>query len=164
MWFPVLRNSSKHITRRSLTSMSLLLCIYPPPDSLFLSVTFGFTPSHFLWHKRHSTSVSVLPQQCCGLWRLLIPTVNSTQRHRCLHANTHLSVWVIVGGQTAEESDSGPFCTGTIYLPARWHIRVYAFFSRLVFNNYVLWSTFLLYFVLAILRKTQQQEYCVYIQ
>lgn len=65
---------------------------------------FRSTSSYFLWDLRHSTSVSVLPQQCSGLRGLLIPTVNSTQGHRCSHTNTHLSVWVIFGGQTADEA------------------------------------------------------------
>lgn len=38
------------------------------------------------------TSVFVLPQQCSGLWKLFIQTVSSTQRHRCTHTYTNLTL------------------------------------------------------------------------
>ncbi len=67
----------------------------------------------------------MLPQQRSGLWRLLILKV-STLRHRCSHTNTHLSVWVIFGVQTADEGDSCHVCAGTTYLPVRSRFQLHA--------------------------------------
>lgn len=61
----------------------------------------------------------VLPQQRCGLWRLLILTVNNTQKHRCSHTNIDQSDWAIFHHANSRWGDSCHVCMWTICLPAQ---------------------------------------------
>lgn len=101
---------------RNVFDFELFLAFTPLPPCQW---PFRFTSPYFLRDYRHPASVFVLPQQRCGLWRLLILTVNSTQKHRCSHTNIDLSDGAIFHRANSRWGDSCHVCMWTICLPAQ---------------------------------------------